>query len=122
MAAPRPADVPVRARAAVPAFDVSRGTLEHGFQLEGAAVRARDALLGFLRDGGGDVVFFIAVGAAQIVEGHGLNSCHFLSLYFSTFSSKEQSSIAEHMRLQPLRHPVLVIAAADKIRRRSRFF
>jgi hypothetical protein len=62
--------MPIWARAAFPAFDVGRGALEHGLKLEGTAVRARDALFGFLRDGGGDVVLLVAFRAAQIVKGH----------------------------------------------------
>jgi hypothetical protein len=40
----------------------------NGFKLERAAVRARDALFGFLRDGGGNVVLLVAIRAAQIVK------------------------------------------------------
>ena len=52
--------MPVGASTAFLSFDVSRGTLEHGLKLEEAAVRARDALLGFLSDGGENVVLLIA--------------------------------------------------------------
>jgi hypothetical protein len=62
--------MPVGARAAFPAFDIGRRALEYGFKLEGAAVWARDAFFGFLRYGGGNVIFLIAFRAAQIVKGH----------------------------------------------------
>jgi len=55
--------MPVWARAALPAFDVGRGAFKYGLKIEGAAVRARDTLFGFLRYGGGNVVFLFAFRA-----------------------------------------------------------